>query len=201
MKKLFLCLSFGIVVSSVSAQQIEYQTFVYTDPGLADEIQHLSLETERSVGSDMLDATFNATKGIASGWVTSLVDMGVNAIASLVTVNSRHRAEWNAMIEKENVFETTLNTLSDLNDFYEKPSFSGPMDPKGMVFNGIGCLKTEDSDTTFHISCHIDRRKLHRIIDHSKFELVLDTLIISPQHSSLPNTPLDSLFVRRTERL
>ena len=124
MKKLFLCLSFGIVVSSVSAQQIEYKTFVYTDPGLADEIQHLSVETERSVGSDMLDATFNATKGIASGWVTSLVDMGVNAIASLVTANSRHRAEWNAMVEKENVFETTLNTISDLNDFYEKPSFS-----------------------------------------------------------------------------
>ena len=59
----------------------------------------------------------------------------------------------------------------------------GALDPAGMKFDGIGCLKKEGEDTVFFISCHIDRSKLYRIINHSKFELVLDTLIISPEHT------------------
>lgn len=44
------------------------------------------------------------------------------------------------------------------------------------------------------MSCHINRDKLNRIVEHSKFELVLDTLIIDPFKSDLPNTKLDIPF-------
>ena len=60
-----------------------------------------------------------------------------------------------------------------------------------MHFDGIGCLRKVNNDTVFYLSCHIDRSKIDRIIKHSKFELVLDTLILSPAHSHLPNTSLD----------
>jgi len=93
-------------------------------------------------------------------------------------------------VKKENVYQTVINSVSEMSDFYDAPSFDGAMDPKGMRFDGIGCLRSEEGDTTFYISCHIDRNKLYRIINHSKFELVLDTLILSPTHSSLPNTTL-----------
>jgi hypothetical protein len=108
----------------------------------------------------------------------------------LITKNSRNKEEWEKMVKNENVFETKINTVSEMNDFYKEISFDGAMDPKGMRFDGIGCLRMEGGDTVFYISCHIDRSKIHRIINHSKFELVLDTFIISPAHSNLPNSPL-----------
>ena len=63
-----------------------------------------------------------------------------------------------------------------------------------MRFDGIGCLRKDGNDTVFYISCHIDRNKINRIINHSKFELALDTLIICPTRSNLPNSILDIPF-------
>lgn len=63
-----------------------------------------------------------------------------------------------------------------------------------MKFDGIGCLRKEGNDTVFYISCHIDRNKINRIINHSKFELALDTLIICPTRSNLPNSVLNIPF-------
>ncbi len=171
------------------AQQVEYQAFIYTSDDLANDISAYSSEhTDRSIFSDMLGAGLDATKGITSGYVTSFLDMGINAIANLITRNKRNKAEWEKVVAAENICETHIQTVSEINDFYSNSSFDGAMDPKGMRFDGIGCLRKEGQDTAFYISCHIDRDKIYRIINHSKFELVLDTLIISPMHSGLPNS-------------
>lgn len=168
-----------------------YQAFIYTSDDLSDEIQR---ESARSRGSAIFDAGVAAAQGLAGGYVTSFLDLGVNAIASLVTKNSRQKAEWEETVAQENKWNTTIETLSEVNDFYDETSFDGAMDPKGMRFDGIGCLRREGNDTVFYVSCHIDRSKINRIIDHSKFELVLDTLIISPTRSNLPNSKLDIPF-------
>lgn len=175
-----------------NAQVMEYKTFVYTSDELANDISKLNDERDSSRGylGDIFSAAGNSLKGIGSGYVTSFIDLGVTAIGSLVTRNARQKKDWEETVKKENVFQTVINSVSEMSDFYEAPSFDGAMDPKGMRFDGIGCLRMEGSDTLFYISCHIDRSKLHRIINHSKFELVLDTLILSPTHSNLPNTQL-----------
>lgn len=36
-----------------------------------------------------------------------------------------------------------------MNDFYKETSFDGALDPKGMRFDGIGCLRKEGNDTVF----------------------------------------------------
>ena len=176
----------------VMAQSVEYQAFIYTSDELSEEIQR---ETDalgqRSIFGDMLGATTNALSGMATGYITSFVDLGINAIGSLITRKARQKAEWEETVQKENVYETTIRTVSNVNDFYEHTSTAGAMDPKGMKFDGIGCLRMDGQDTVFYISCHIDRSKIQRIINHSKFQLVLDTLIVSPLYSNLPNTPLD----------
>lgn len=203
MKKITLFLAALLLSFYGTAQQVEYQTFIYTSDDLAAEITKLCKEREMreieaGVRLPYLEKLFNASKesvkGIASGYVTSFIDLGVNAIASLVTRNSRLKQEWEDMVQAENVYETTLGTVSEVNDFYDNISFDGAMDPAGMRFDGIGCLRKEGQDTLFYISCHIDRTKIDRIINHSKFELALDTLIISPMHSNLPNTPLNLPF-------
>ena len=178
------------------AQAVTYKTFVYTSDELGSELSKLNDERDSSRGylGDLLAVTTNSMKGIASGYVSTFFDIGVNAIGQLVTRRERQKKEWEEAVKKENVYQTVINSVSEMSDFYDAPSFDGAMDPKGMRFDGIGCLRTEAGDTTFYISCHIDRDKLHRIINHSKFELVLDTLILSPTHSSLPNTQLSIPF-------
>lgn len=190
MKKVLTIIACILFPMMGMAQRIEYQTFIYTSNDLADEIarQSKELRLSRSYMGDLFDATLNAGKGIASGYVTSFIDLGVNAIGSLLTSNARHKEEWLKTVKAENIYETQIRTVSEVNDFYKETSFDGAMDPKGMRFNGIGCLRKEGKDTVFYISCHIDRSKINRIINHSKFELVLDTLILSPTHSNLPNS-------------
>lgn len=195
MKKfVFICL-FVHVFILLKAQHTEYQTFIYTSDDLSKEIA-LQCEDQRTRGylGELFNAGKESVKGITSGYITSAIDLSVNAIASLITRNSRLKQEWEKMVLAENVYETRISTVSELNDFYKEKSFESAMDPKGMQFDGIGCLRKENNDTVFYISCHIDRSKINRIINHSKFELILDTLIISPLHSNLPNTPLDLPF-------
>lgn len=211
MKKILLTLCIIMYATGSMAQTIEYQTFIYTSDNLADEIQayqeahadELAGGEDRSFLGDLLNAGLDAAKGIASSQVSTVIDMGVNAIASLITRNSRLKSEWEQTIAKENIWQSDPNdtrTIAEMNDFYKHPSFNGAMDPKGMRFDGIGCLRKEGNDTLFYVSCHIDRSKLFRIVNHSKFELVLDTLIISPFHSNLPNTPLKGIKYSFDER-
>lgn len=177
-----------------SAQQVEFKTFIYTSNDLGEEIaRHSERESRADRGylGDLFNASKESLKGIASGYVTSFIDLGVNAIGSLLTRNARLKEEWEETVKAENVYKTQISTVSEINDFYKEASFEGAMDPKGMRFDGIGCLRLEDNDTVFYLSCHIDRSKIDRIVKHSKFELVLDTLIVSPTHSNLPNTYLD----------
>lgn len=217
MKKYYVVILF-ILLSQVSAlsqnaseiTSEEYQTFIYTSNTLSYEIQRendklVELFTgdnsTRGFGSDLLSATLNAGKNMASGYITSFIDIGVNAIASLATRNSRLQKEWLETVEKENSWSMTLSTVDEIKDFYSVTSDEGALDPVGMKFDGIGCLKMDGKDTVFFVSCHIDRTKLYRIINHSKFELVLDTLILSPKHSNLPNSqlPLEFSFDQRKD--
>lgn len=177
-----------------SAQQVEFKTFIYTSNDLGEEIaRHSELVNRKDRGylGNLFNASKESLKGIASGYVTSFIDLGVNAIGSLLTRNARLKEEWEETVKAENIYKTKISTVSEINDFYKEASFEGAMDPKGMRFDGIGCLRLEDNDTVFYLSCHIDRSKIDRIVKHSKFELVLDTLIVSPTHSNLPNTYLD----------
>lgn len=195
MKKIISILIILLVPCIGIAQKVQYKTFIYTNDDLANEISQKHEEncTTLSRGNymgNLLTAGLNAGKGIASGYVTSFIDMGISAVGSLLTKNAKQKEEWEKTVKNENVFETQINTVSEINDFYKEISFDGAMDPKGMRFDGIGCLRMEGKDTVFYISCHIDRTKIHRIINHSKFEMVLDTFIISPVHSNLPNSPL-----------
>lgn len=194
MKKIFSLLL--ILCSAAAYCQVEsYRTSIYTSDELAAEIQD-AVEEKQSRGqlADMLNAGAHAMLGIGTGYVTSAMDLGVNFIGQLVTKNAENRKNWEETVKKESKYTAQINTIAELNDFYDTISFDGPMDPRGMRFNGIGCLKMHDKDTSFFISCHIDKEKIYRIVNHSKFELVLDTLIINPFKSNLPNTDLDIPF-------
>ena len=170
-----MTLAFAAISCLSMAQTVEYQTFIYTSDDLAEEIARQSREQgpERGYWGDLFNASKESVKGIASGYVTSFIDLGVNAIGSLITRNARLKAEWEETVQAENIYSTQISTVSEMNDFYTETSLHSAMDPKGMRFDGIGCLRKEANDTLFYISCHIDRSKINRIVNHSKFELIL----------------------------
>lgn len=198
--KYFIVALFAMLCSvSLTAQTIKYTAFVYTDEGLANQIQTYSDQvrggsTRGAFGDLLLEASLNAAKGIGAGYVTSVVNLGVQSIASLITRNQRLKQEWEQTVNAENTFCTQIRTISGLKDFYSTTSLASPMDPTGMKFNGIGVVRKDGEDTLFYISMHIDCSKINRIVEHSKFELVLDTLIVSPTHSNLPNSTFDTAF-------
>ena len=199
MKKFLATLCAVACVIPLMAQTKKYTAFIYTDDGLTAQIQEYSDHTRKgntrgSFGDMLWEATLNAAKGIGSGYVTSVVNFGVQTIAGLITRKERIHEEWEQTVNAENVFQTQIRTISGLNDFYSTTSMAGPMDPAGMRFNGIGVVRKQGEDTLFYISLHVDRSKINRIVEHSKFELVLDTLIVSPTHSNLPNSSFDTVF-------
>jgi len=194
MKKVLTIMMMSLLTEMAMAQkQVEYQTFIYTSEQLADEIQEKDEEAQQSRGllGYALNLYKNKATSTANGYILSVWDMGAEYLRQLTHLRSEMRKDWEKTVKAENIYEEKISTVSEVSDFYKNPSFDGAMDPKGMRFNGIGCLRKEDGDTVFYVSCHIDRNKIQRIINHSKFELVLDTLIVSPTRSNLPNTPLD----------
>ena len=101
LKYLFAAFAMAALMPAICSAQgpvVQYQTFIYTNQTLSQEIQKVNdmqeSDATRRFGTDLLDATLNAGKGLASGYVTSFIDMGVNAIASLVTRNARLKEEW-----------------------------------------------------------------------------------------------------------
>ena len=143
-----------IMAQGDKGKPVTYTTYIYTNDELGSEISKLNDERDSSRGylGDLFSAAGHSVKGLAGGYVTSFFDMGVNAIGSLITRNRRLKKEWEEAVKKENVFQTRISTVSEMSDFYDAPSFDGAMDPKGMRFDGIGCLRMDGNDTLFYVS-------------------------------------------------
>ena len=70
MKKTLSILVFLFSSIVILAQSVEYQTFIYTNDDLANEIQSLCEErnSTRSYMGDLFNASKESVKGIASGY-------------------------------------------------------------------------------------------------------------------------------------
>jgi len=201
-KTVFIIAMLFTLLIELSAQKgkvSRYETFVYTGNKIDLLIQdrhkkQIAGGTARGFLSDLGNAFLNAGKGITGGYITSVIDLGVNTVAGLINQSANNKIKWEEIVKAENTYRETLSTVEPINNFYSKSSLDGAMDPAGMNFDGIGCLKTIDGDTAFYISCHINPAKIDRIINHSKFELSLDTLIIDPYQCDLPNSNYNTKF-------
>jgi len=189
--QLFLLLSVQVHAQK-GGKVTRYETFIYTNDRLSSIIE--GEEKTRGIAGDFLRTTAAAARTGSGGFISAFVDMGIGAVSSLLTKSEEDQKKWEEIVAAENVFLEVLSTEYSINDFYSTTSSKSPMDPLGMKFDGIGCLRKSGADTVFYISCRINREKLNRIIEHSKFELLLDTLIINPYECNLPNSLFDPEF-------
>ena len=189
--------------AGTTSESTEYQTFIYTSNTLSDEIRRendrlLSLygmegEATRGFGSDLLSATLNAGKSMASGYITSVVDLGVNAIASLATRNSRLKKEWEETVEKENSWSMALGTVDEIKDFepelvinavtvkYTLEAFRQvlPVLPKDCIISDIASVKTG----------------LKRFYEESGFRYVSTHPMFGPTFASLSNLSHENAII------
>lgn len=144
--------------------------------------------------------------GQAVSLSSNLIDMGVGAI---VSATKSKRPEWEKAIRGESTFIRQLPMQMEILDFYQSPSLNGPLDPTGMNFNGFGCRQVIEyidengkthEDEVFYLSCRVrkDDQGIARMLNHSKFEIVVDTLRFNYALCDLPN---DSLGLDTDKRI
>lgn len=160
----------------------------------------------RSFLTDMASLYRSTFAGQAVGAATSIVEMGVNA---LVKATESKQPKWEQAVRGESSFVRVLPMQMEILDFYRHPSTSGPLDPTDLYFNGFGCRQvieymTPDGKTdekeVFYLSCGIrtDSVGRMRMLNHSKFEVYVDSLRFNYALCDLPN---DSLGVDAGSRI
>lgn len=143
----------------------------------------------------------------------SVLDLGIGMVKEAVRDK---RPDWQEAVRQESTFIKFLPMQTQILDFYGKPSNNGALDPMDMKFNGFGCRQTitvNDTDgkpeekEVFYLSCRLrdDEAGLARMLNHAKFEVVVDELRFNPYLCNLPNdsvnanpaTRVDFSFVNR----
>ncbi len=132
-------------------------------------------------------------QAVGFGLVSSAVDIIVTETFNLAQMRKRQKQEWMKMIEKENNYTDSISSIKGLNDFYTSPSSRGALDPSDINFDGIEIRGIKDGQEVIYMSCSIDRSKLDNLFNHSKFNLVIDTLAFYPYQCHLPNVAANGI--------
>lgn len=144
--------------------------------------------------------------GQAVSITSNLLDFGLN---TLITATKSKRPDWEKAVRGECTFVKKLPMQMEILDFYRSPSTNGPLDPTDMNFNGFGCrqvIEFVDSDgnvkeeEVFFVSCKVKSgpEGKARMLNHSKFEVEIDTLRFNYALCDLPN---DSLGMNTDKRI
>ena len=126
-------------------------------------------------------------KSMLYGGVSSVFTIIGNEIISLTKIRSQQKKRWMEMRQRENLFSDSLQSMNGQSDFYRKASTFGALDPSDMNFDGITFRAHRKGKEVLKMVCHIDTTRLEHMFLHSKFYLVLDTIVFHPYESYLPN--------------
>lgn len=148
----------------------------------------------------------SSAAGQAVSATRALLDFGIN---SLISATKSKRQDWEKAVRGECTFVKQLPMQMEILDFYRHPSTNGPLDPTDMNFNGFGCRQvieyTDEAgilreNEVFYVSCKVKscQEGKARMLNHSKFELEIDTLRFNYALCDLPN---DSLGMNTDTRI
>lgn len=143
-------------------------------------------EEDRSIISDLLP---KLGSGVASGLVEAIVTETFN----LMQYRKKQKREWMRMIQNENNYTDSITSIKGLKDFYAGNSHLGALDPSDINFDGIEIRGMRNGKQVIYMSCSIDRSRLDHLFRHSKFNLVLDSLVFNPYACHLPNVTANGI--------
>lgn len=153
------------------------------------------LNTNRGLLMDLAQGYLSLGTSTLLAGSKNVLDFGVSMLKE---ATRDKRPDWQKMVAEECKFVKRLPMQTQVLDFYSQPSVIGALDPTNMNFSGIGCQQTVDvtdeegkpySEEVFYLSCSLrnDEPGVARMLNHSKFELVVDELRFNPYLCNLPN--------------
>lgn len=220
-RKVILAIASMLAMASVSAQpaqpqrgkrveaQRKYSLIVHEgNDSVVKELNRglASARGNRGILQDLGAAYRSTFSGHVTGAATALVDFGFNAI---INATQSKQPKWEQAVRGESSFVRVLPMQMEILDFYRSPSTTGPLDPTDLLFNGFGCRQvieyqapdgTVSDQEVFYISCSVRTDSLGRMrmLNHSKFEVYVDSLRFDYSLCDLPN---DSLGVNTDSRI
>lgn len=138
------------------------------------------------------------------GFTSAFKQKTVNASSNLVSLSLNYvtealksdREKWYRKAQQQCYYNLPLSAETKIDDFYALPSTKGAMDPENLKFEGFGCKNyievigdSKEGVGVFYIFCKMRRDSigLLHIVNHSKFMVEIDSLIINPTYCNLPN--------------
>lgn len=122
-----------------------------------------------------------------AGGVTAVVNVIGTELVNLTQIRSKQHKAWLEMRQKECSFIDSLQSVKGQSDFYSRQSNYGPLDPSDMNFDGITLCANRGGKEVLRMVCHIDTTRFDHLFLHSKFYLVVDSIVFHPYRSFLPN--------------
>ena len=147
--------------------------------------------TRRGIISDIFLSYRSSAARKAGSIIDIVIDAGINELTELVR---DHRRDWQMAVQKESRFSRNLKMDNEISDFYHKSSTNGALDLQDIAFNGFSCRQyiyrnNEEPLEVFYAQFSLDTTQtgLRRMVNHSKFEVILDSLMFNPFICELPN--------------
>lgn len=151
-------------------------------------------EAQRGLFGDLLWQGFSsAFKQKTVNATSNLVSLGLNYVTEAFKSD---REKWYRRAQQQCYYNQPLSAETKIDDFYALPSTKGAMDPENLKFEGFGCKNyievmgdSKEGVGVFYIFCKMRRDDvgLRHIVNHSKFMVEIDSLIINPRYCNLPN--------------
>lgn len=133
------------------------------------------------------DLFFGMGTAMLSGGTAAIVNVVGTELINLAQIRSKQRKAWLEMRQRECTFVDSLQSVRGQSDFYHRPSSYGPLDPTDMNFDGITFSARRAGHEVLRMVCHIDTSRLDQLFLHSKFRLMVDSIVFLPYRSFLPN--------------
>ena len=157
---------------------------------LIDEHSEAISEDNRGLVGEI----FCAYRSFCTGKTTSVVSEVVNAGVSYLAYSLKsHRGEWMQESIKECSFRKNLYMNQEISDFYRTTSNNGALDLHDIAFRGFSCrqyiMAGDEPVDVMYASFSLDTTEtgIKRMLQHSKFQMRLDTLLFNPYICEIPN--------------
>ena len=137
---------------------------------------------------------------VLTGGIAAVVNVIGTEIINLTQIRSKQKKAWEEMRQKECTFADSLQSVKGQTDFYGRQSIYGPLDPSDMNFDGITLRANRKGKEVLKMVCHIDTTRFDHLFLHSKFYLLVDTIVFHPYRSFLPNLSANRIEQPRRDK-
>ena len=185
----------------IKQSNYEYDIMVYERPYTQPFVVERELTTnQKGILSSLWEVYRSTFAGKVVDFSAQVLQTGINLIVKALNAEKENYNHWHQATQKELTFSKTFPMQNEISDFYQAPSTVGALDPTGIIFKGFGCKqyvvyregRDEIKIPVIIVACSLDTtlQGKQRISHHSKFQMVVDSIIFNPFLCNIPNDSL-----------